>query len=181
MREEIKLGKILEIGEGAKDAIHIAVAPVVAGEDLEPGQHIGVDKFGFATSNAFLIGIVDPYLAEGPYKGQRFYICLYPYTITSLRHEWTHPNFPMSEKQLSEREQSERWLREYAMRMNSYDNPEIAFQRLIEGLKTKDIISHGTDLHGFYELDDPDELKEYAERYLGIKINWGEYNFSCSC
>lgn len=76
---------------------------------------------------------------------------------------------------------SVRWLENYANRVNSYDEPDKAFARLIEGLETKEIYAHGTDLHGLYELDYQDELEENARRFLGIDIKLGEFSFSCSC
>jgi hypothetical protein len=89
-----ELGKIIE-GEARRDAIHVAVAPVVAGEDLEPGYHVSLNKEGEAVSSSGkgLLGIVDPYLVSRVKKGERFWLCLYPNTVTSLRHVWTHPAF----------------------------------------------------------------------------------------
>ncbi len=37
------------------------------------------------------VGIVDPFLQRSVLQGQRFYLCLFPGTVTSLRHVWTHP------------------------------------------------------------------------------------------
>ena len=42
-REDVKLGSLID-GPAQRDAIHIAVAPVVAGEPLLPGQHGGLDS-----------------------------------------------------------------------------------------------------------------------------------------
>ena len=94
MKAEVVLGKIIE-GEAFRDAVHIAVAPVVAGEPLIPGEHVGQLPDGtFGTKAEKKIGIVDPFLMEDVVnKGQQFYLCLYPQTITSLRHVWTHPAF----------------------------------------------------------------------------------------
>lgn len=95
-----RLGQLLD-GEQGRDAIHIAIAPVVAGEELFPGQHIGFAGPGDCVTvvgvppGAGSLGIVDPYLRQRVFLGDRFYMFLYPQTITGLRHEWTHPAFPL--------------------------------------------------------------------------------------
>jgi uncharacterized protein (TIGR02996 family) len=91
---EVKLGQLLN-ASAKRDAIHIAIAPVIASEKLNPGQRIGFDEPGCEKVRGRLdgIGIVDPFLTEPIVKGQRFYMLLMPNTITSLRHEWTHPAF----------------------------------------------------------------------------------------
>lgn len=87
------LGKFIPHDEIAfRDAVHIAVAPVMAGERLEPGDHVGMIRDA-AFRNADTIGIVDPFLTQNVPHGARFFLFLYPNTITSLRHVWTHPTF----------------------------------------------------------------------------------------
>ena len=86
------LGSIIGPGQG-RDAIHLAVEPVVAAEDLVPGEHVGFIDGGVGCSDTPL-GIVDPFLALGPRKGEYFWLVVYPRQITSLRHVWTHPKFP---------------------------------------------------------------------------------------
>ena len=92
-----KLGQLIEDGDRRRDAIHIAVAPVTAMEDLNPGQSVGFiyeeDKEHVKGASLSAIGIVDPFLTFGPRKGERFWLFLYPNTITGLRHVWTHPAF----------------------------------------------------------------------------------------
>lgn len=88
---ELKLGEILNT-EQHRDAIHVAVAPVIAAEKLMPGEHVAVNS-DYAEASDKPIGIVDPFLKVPVKKGQRFYVFLYPGTITSLRHEWIHPAF----------------------------------------------------------------------------------------
>jgi hypothetical protein len=96
-----KLGSLIEDGDRRRDAIHIAVAPVTAAERLLPGQHVGLvagdtEHVGAMASPAGCIGIVDPFLRQAVEEGQRFWLFLYPNTITSLRHYWTHPEFTVS-------------------------------------------------------------------------------------
>ena len=90
------LGKLIEDGDRRRDAIHIAVAPVTAASDLIPGQRVGfvsnTDR-ELVTETDETIGIVDPFLTEPVKAGERFWLFLYPNTIQSLRHVWTHPAF----------------------------------------------------------------------------------------
>lgn len=58
--ETVKLGRLCD-GTEQRDAVHVAVAPVVAGVDLEPGQHVGLFDDGTAKPTKPHIGIVDPY------------------------------------------------------------------------------------------------------------------------
>lgn len=98
MKDETpKLGYLIEDGETRRDAIHIAVAPVEATCDLNPGQPIGLlegsrEQVG-PTNNP--IGIVDPFLKGKIKAGQRFWLFLYPNTVTGMRHYWKHPAFSL--------------------------------------------------------------------------------------
>lgn len=88
-----------------RDAIHLAVEPVVAARDLQVGQRIGIlynrdDGIGYAMPAGAYVpyhGIVDPFLPAGPKKGERFWFVMAPRIVTSLRHVWTHPDFPEAE------------------------------------------------------------------------------------
>lgn len=84
--------------DACRDAIHIAIAPVIAGAELRPGEHVGFihgtndvgrEAVGFIKP----IGVVDPFLQRNVMKGERFWLFLYPNTITNLRHVWSHPAF----------------------------------------------------------------------------------------
>lgn len=113
------IGKLLPDGLG-RDAIHIAVAPVIyidgarrgqaEAKTLKPGQHVGLNSFGWVDPDVEPIGIVDPYLKAPVKERERFFLFLYPGTITSLRHEWTHPAFtgPIAR----------RWLADFALDLN---------------------------------------------------------------
>jgi hypothetical protein len=88
----LPIGRLVAGDEG-RDAVHVAIAPTTAPCELRPGQH--VDQHGNPEGPGVVpVGIVDPFLREPVRSGQRFWLFLYPNTVTSLRHEWTHPAFP---------------------------------------------------------------------------------------
>lgn len=117
------LGMIIDQHQ-KRDAIHLAVEPVEAGMELEPGQHVGITQgkaFSVHPDMPAALGIVDPFLTCAVRKGQRFWLVVYPRQIQSLRHVWTHPAFPeepaLSHVEQSDqkwsKEDSERWLRDF--------------------------------------------------------------------
>jgi hypothetical protein len=124
-----KLGNLIT-DESHRDAVHIAVAPVTAGSDLYPGDRIGFvgNAYTVDTEAVPIIGIVDPFLNNVVLAGERFYMFLLPNTITSLRHEWTHPAFE-KEDELSSMEPTffklkgaiaeEKWVADYAERIGT--------------------------------------------------------------
>ena len=112
MFKTTELGKLLG-PDDKRDAIHIAVAPMICDcPKLMPGQHVGLIDDAKAGPDAKHIGIVDPFLREPVLFGQRFWMFLYPNTITSLRHDWSHPAW---ETDVSRAKQ---WIKEYAERSN---------------------------------------------------------------
>lgn len=90
---DLKLGQIIT-GPAARDAIHVAVAPIVAGAVLSPAERVF-----FVAGKAVpaiappAVGIVDPFLTRRVQRGETFWLFLFPGTITALRHEWTRPAF----------------------------------------------------------------------------------------
>lgn len=91
---DVKLGELLNGGE-QRDAIHVAIAPVMANCRLKPGEHIGFidSSTEIVGKSKTTIGVVDPFLKLGVDKGERFYMFLYPNTVTGMRHHWSHPSF----------------------------------------------------------------------------------------
>lgn len=100
MTEQYKpnIGELCEKG-ALRDAVHIAVAPVVAGHVLPPGHHVALDGRGKAIAvngdrrDEKTVGIVDPFLERWVDEGETFWLFLYPGTVTKLRHAWLHPAF----------------------------------------------------------------------------------------
>lgn len=100
------LGMLHTQTEG-RDAIHLGVEQVTAGETLERGQPIGFLEdgkvygswLGCDTANEHYpkcVGIVDPFLDTPIYKGQKFWLVVLPRQITSLRHVWEYHDFKPS-------------------------------------------------------------------------------------
>lgn len=87
------LGMIHE-REEKRDAIHLAVMPVEAGERLNPGEHIGIVNGKAFVGHPTCIGVVDPFLTAAVGRGERFWLVIYPRKIQSLRHVWSHPGLP---------------------------------------------------------------------------------------
>ena len=105
MSDTAKLGQIHSEPQG-RDAVHIAIAPCVAGQILAPGDHVGLEPGSTESviapnAVAPAIGIVDPFIHKRFVAvGERFYVFLYPQTITGLRHVWTHERFPDDEREV---------------------------------------------------------------------------------
>lgn len=89
------LGKKVPLGTGEiRDAVHIAVITVGVIERVYPGQHVGLTGGLADPKQTKRIGIIDPYLEESAFPGDAVFLYLYPGTITSLFHHWSHPLVP---------------------------------------------------------------------------------------
>lgn len=178
------LGSIIDEKAG-RDAIHLAVEPVVAGERLYPGQDIGFVDGKASTQAVKKLGIVDPFLKSFVPPGEMFWLIVYPRQITSLRHVWEHPEFgPRPGPPLTEVEQSERWLHEYCESTPwSYDT---IMQRADENVK-RDIdddypeyLCGGAEAEGAYL--DPEFWKHYQiVRGVTVPEKLQQNFFTCSC
>jgi hypothetical protein len=171
--------------DSGRDAIHLAVEPVIAAERLKPGQDVGLLGGGKAGRSTNPVGIVDPFLKKTIKPGEKFWLVVYPRQITSLRHVWTHPSFeevPISE---ADKEQAqkvaerltgshEKWLRDFCA---NADCP--GYEEVMEAAAHSDgeYIHFGTDAHG----EIPDEFWDHYEIVTGKKVKQRATYFSCSC
>lgn len=177
---KLGLGQIVTTPQ-EKDAIHIAVAPVVAGIALAPGYHVGLNQKGEADL-LDPIGVVDPFLKRGVAKGETFWLYLYPGTIKSLRHEWEHPAFKASEPVDASKQASLAWMQKWANKHMGEDY--YGEGRLTEEAALARAISAGEDNNvGPYE-DARDHIDgtwwTHWEIITGKTGERGSY-FSCSC
>ncbi len=125
MAEQTKLGVLID-EQAKRDAIHIAIAPVRAVDTLGPGAYValaaGTTDEVVRVDRDRAIGIVDPFLRKQVRPGERFYLFLLPQTITSLRHEWTHPAFDAGAGGTSPQEEARQWIEAFAAELDqTYD------------------------------------------------------------
>ena len=178
------LGYVISEKE-ARDAIHLAVEPVIAGETLQPGQHIGLTAGKIATSSEPHLGIVDPFLVQPVRANERFWLVVYPRQIRSLRHVWEHPAFPASGADaglaVGDKAASEQWLREFAEIPE--DDEDSKYERILdaaERARGEEYFSiGGVVLQGTIPL----EFWTHIEVVTGKRFPLAERPtyFSCSC
>lgn len=183
------MGTILTDDVGGRDAVHVAVIAVAAEEKFAPGQDVGVSTSGNASARVEPVGIVDPFLKQMVQPGQRFWLYLYPRTITSLRHQWTHPAFQDDAQDVvystpSSKLASEQWLRDFTSKADcpGFHDVMAAAERIADGAIVgwdgEYMHFDGSDAHG----EIPDEFWHHVEVVLGrpIKGQKAKY-FSCAC
>ncbi len=190
--KEAKLGEIIaEPGEqNQRDAVHIAVVPVIADERIAPGAHVDVIHRGvttYASTHGVPVGIADPFLRAPIEKGQTFWLFLYQGQVTTLRHEWTHPAFPNVHEATaatgpSAREVSEAWLRKWCGE-NDCPHYETVLAAVLDGQRSdwdsNYIHFYGQDAHASI----PSEFWDHMEVVTGKKFAQDDRatGFSCSC
>lgn len=155
-----KIGTILD-DTAEKDAVHFAVLPVISADDyLFAGTRVrfvtgSTTHVKGVKGDASGIGVVDPFITDEIKRGDRFFILMNPNTITSLRHEWTHPALAVVPAEDAVGKAIE-WMQEFAHQHDTdYDALVMqAHDALISG----DNITFGVDL-------DYDMIKEFWANY----------------
>jgi len=183
-----------------RDAIHLAVEPATAAVVLLPGQSIrivdGLWHPAWITDGPLKrTAIVDPFLAEPVRPGGRFLAIIPPRQITSLRHVWSHPEFPEEAASgapsdepesspamfQSSKEESEAWLRDFVKRSGcpSYEEVIGAAAGHPGSNCWDDDYLHfsGVEAHG----EIPPEFWDHLEIVTGRKFSVRATYFSCSC
>ena len=180
------LGQLIAlVHDRQRDAIHVAVAPAKAAELLLPGDHVGFlnDGTGTVGRTDSTVGVVDPFLKEPVPPGAWFWLCLYPNSVTSLRHEWTHPAFTGGAvpKTVVDVNPSMQWLKDYAEAVG------VSYQVLMDA--AHEALAYGN--HFCLPYDTPNVVYEKKDAF------WGHYEavtgthvhqdkkehpvFSCAC
>lgn len=173
------LGKLVT-EDYERDAVHVAVIPVEAGEQMRAGTPVGVSD-GKAVLDPPHVGVVDPFIGADVkiQKGDRFWLMMNPGTVLSLRHEWTHPAIPSKSRPPLELTRSEIYLRAMADRLNTQ------FDRMIAEMSADDPGGHfGDDSYREYLQDDV--FWDHLETYTGKRFNnahreEARFQSSCGC
>lgn len=182
MSAQDTIGKRIDATEG-RDAIHIAMAPVVADCKLYPGQDVGFAKAGDPTRVTCLcekfVGIIDPFLKGAVFSDQRCWLLLYPNTISSLRHVCEHPAFAdKAEPDLKPLvDRSRQWMTDWAGGHGMTADAMIQAGR--DYIEDGEYLCHGRD---FQDCVVPEEFWRHYEILTGEKVSYktGSF-FSCSC
>lgn len=179
------LGKI-HWREEKRDAVHLAVEPVTAGEELSPGAPIRVEK-GVARRayRREAMGIVDPFLEGNVQMGQRFWFVMMPRAVHSLRHVWTHPDFPdvadAPDAAPEAKAEAEAWLRAHA------ESCGLSYWRLMESAKNwleyEDRLLGGDEVEYAQRVFDAETFWRHYETVTGTQVKDDQRHgfFSCSC
>lgn len=175
------LGQIIDDTQ-KRDAIHLAVLPMVATEKLFAGQDVGLVEGGASTKAREHLGIVDPFLKSPVMPGERFWMVLYPRMVTSLRHVWSHPAFADEASPTgdvaSDLSQSKRVIQRCA------DDAGISYDEMIEAARshvtTGEYMCEGGRWEGHSVGD---EFWDHYERVTGEKVAEEARGgiFTCSC
>lgn len=196
MSHSIELGRRI-YGYQERDAVHVAVVPVIASEQLSRGQRVKLtpetrDHVSSAGTNDY-IGVVDPFLYDDTIgRGERFLILLRPDSVTSMRHHWSSPDFSVA----IDVESSERWLRNFIEVSDMPDYDVVMAAAVgdpvsdVEGYAdygqaysihdTSDggyLLFNGRDAH----CEIPDEFWDHVEMVTGRTVPHRVSSFSCSC
>ena len=177
--------------DAQRDALHVAVAPVVARMELKPGDR--VNEAGELSTHP--VGIVDPFLEQPVKFGETFWLCLFPQTVTGMRHHWLHPSFPNPSFPNPSfpftEEESTAWLKEFAKErdLNYSEMILAATHKHVDSFPLKDsaglsTYNDGKHLHfsgsdAYGEI--PTEFWDHIENLTGKPCTMRAKYFSCSC
>jgi hypothetical protein len=186
---ELKIGTTPTGTEG-RDAVHVAIVPAKASTTLMAGTPVGLNAKGEAEANPTAIGVVDPFrLNRRVAQGEWFWLCLYPNTITGMRHVWQHPAFPVDEKATpapepvaSDLSRSIEWVRDYVRTWCHYWGDEGYDEFLRYVREDRMLFYYGSDCHSLEDVHDAENLFYHLSVIVGVRIDASYFEtYSCSC
>jgi hypothetical protein len=182
-------------GDYERDAIHIAIMPVIVDDDyMAPGSEVkfvpgSKDTVRCVTNYSEQgIGIIDPYINRFNgvlRKGDKVWLFLRPNSVTGMRHHWKHPGIDDQEVITN---QSEIWL------LNFADRYGMAFDEMVQIAKDGTdnaeggdcIVANAVDIHSAEDLDagDYDLFWTHMEAFTNMKFDDAHrkrVGWSCTC
>lgn len=172
MSENLKtIGTILE-GPQHRDAIHMAVAPVVSAKRvLRPCNHVGVNEKGEAGDFEPYIGIVDPFLKVNVKKGEQFWLFLYPGSITTLRHHWEHPAFAPEVSTPVEHVPPPEAVKEMKALIKSRDYMKRSYDEVMLDADVYYKVGRETEYNDRGSIEDEEKFWDLYEKIRGVKVD----------
>jgi hypothetical protein len=188
-QDNLFLKKLTDEDVGVRDALHIAVIVAKVREPVWPGDHVGIKKIDgtYYVSYSFRphVAVVNPFEKDKKYDDTCL-LCLYPGSISSLRHAWEHDSFDHDSysKKLEKRYEDShigwitKWAACYGM---DFDEVVEYGKRYVE---YGDYVNHGPRFDG---ESVPDEFWTHYNELDGIKgtkyenKDGGGSFFTCSC
>ena len=158
-----------------RDAVHIAVVPMIARTTLYPCEYVGPDGMWMEPGKG--VAIVDPFRLRRVDEGERFWALILPRTITGLRHVWSHPDFP-EEGTPEPVDESREWIERFAGSVG------LNYHQVMTGaeqyLRSGSYLDFGELLEGEVV---PDEFWPHYERITGKSVPDDERGsfFTCTC
>jgi hypothetical protein len=175
--------------EVGRDAIHLATLCVTSDVTVYPSQHVGING-AKAHPNFKHVGIVDPFLKMPIMPGEKFLVVIYPRTIESLRHVWSHPDIPEEGIAVTSSKTTIPTIEDLIAALDKLgrtQDPPVDGETLYTAMYTGEEYIHfsGTDAHG--RIDIPNELWEMYDiihtgrSALDPREGGDGIYFSCSC
>ena len=176
---DVKLGVKIN-GPASRDAVHVAIVPVTAATGLRPGEPIELER-GSQTqvvNGVKPIGIVDPFLRSPVKTGERFYMFLFPGTVTGMRHHWSHPSFGDEITSEDDHAASVAWLQSAAVKLG------VRYEVLVgddSPLVHNDYIDNGQSIRDIWD-DIAAEVWKHRRNVTGVDVgDDARGGFTCSC
>lgn len=194
MSNQNPLGKLAKEG-AVRDAVHVPIYPLEAGEKLSAKDDIVIGKDGRAYLCAVgdqATGIADPFLKVRSAiinEGDWFYICLYPNTVTGMVHHWAHPDFDNKTPDVPvhpEIKKAKEWLTYAAAHIEDHYGV-CTFERLMDKARDEwlgeDYATAGFNSAMDFMNDNHVEFWRNYDIYTGgVNVNESHpTSFGCSC
>ena len=119
---------------GVKDAVHVAIVSVRAGQYLEPGTRVSLNEHREAVGDSKGFGLVDPFLKKSVQTGDTCWVMMDAKETGTVRHIWDHEqDFTAPERETKQNE----YLLGHAKRLGvSYKQLMDAVEQLVYNQKT---------------------------------------------